>query len=53
MSGKNEAPPKAPQPQNSGTRELPKMPENRVIQGNDPALDAIRLIDTTRVTRKT
>ncbi len=41
-------PPKAPQPQNSGAPDRPKMPENRVIQGNDPATDAIRLIDTVR-----
>ena len=47
MAGKDN-PPKAPQPQNSGAPAKPKMPENRVIQGNDPRTDAVKLIDTVR-----
>jgi hypothetical protein len=49
---KNDTPSKAPQPQNSATPERPKIPANRVIQGNDPAQDAIRLIDSPRVNPK-
>lgn len=42
---KNDAP-KAPEPRNSGPRERPTMPENRIVKGNDPRTDAVKLVDT-------
>jgi hypothetical protein len=45
MAGKDEAP-KAPEPRNCGAPERPKMPENRIIKGNDPKPGGIRAVDT-------
>lgn len=38
---KNETP-KTPQPQNTGAPERPKMPENRIVHGNDPRTGVIQ-----------
>jgi hypothetical protein len=43
MADKNDAS-KMPQPQNSGPRERPAMPENRVIKGNDPRPHPIKAV---------
>ena len=48
MAGKDEAP-KAPEPRNSSGAERPKMPENRVVKGNDPKTDSVKLVDTNRI----
>jgi hypothetical protein len=32
--------------------EKPKMPENRIVKGNDPKSDAVTLIDTSRIKQK-
>jgi hypothetical protein len=45
MAGKDEAP-KAPEPRNSGPRERPTMPENRVVKGHDPKPQGIRAVET-------
>jgi hypothetical protein len=51
MADKDDGP-KAPEARNSGPRERPTMPENRIVKGNDPQPGGIRAVDVVPGTSK-